>query len=35
MLTDVNDNSVAGSLQFVQEASKNDNIHLTIVGVSN
>ena len=35
MLTDVGDNSIAGSLQFVSEASKEDNIHLTIVGISN
>ncbi len=35
MLTDVEDNSIAGSLQFVEEASKDDNIHLTVVGISN
>lgn len=35
MLTDVNDSSITGSLQFVEEASKDDNIHLTIVGISN
>ena len=35
MLTDVGDNSIAGSLQFVEEASKDDNIHLTVVGISN
>jgi hypothetical protein len=35
MLTDVGDNSIAGSLAFVSEASKDDNIHLTIVGISN
>jgi hypothetical protein len=35
MLTDVGDNTIAGSFQFVDEASKDDNIHLTIVGISN
>jgi len=35
MLTDVGDNSIGGSLQFVNEASIDDNIHLTIVGISN
>lgn len=35
MLTDVGDNSIAGSLKFVDEASIDDNIHLTIVGISN
>lgn len=35
MLTDVGDNSISGSLKFVQQASIDDNIHLTIVGISN
>ena len=33
MLTDVADNSIKGTNQFVEEAS-NSNIHLTIIGIS-
>lgn len=35
MLTDVCDNSIEGSLEFVKEASNNESVFLTIVGISN
>lgn len=35
MLTDVADNSIGGGLKFIDEASTDDNIHLTVIGISN
>lgn len=35
MLTDVADNSFGGGLKFIDEASIDDNIHLTVIGISN
>jgi len=34
MLTDVNDTSITENLQIIDQATKNDNIHTTIVGIS-
>jgi hypothetical protein len=35
MLTDVGDNSIKGEKDFIELASQESNIYLTIVGVSN
>lgn len=34
MLTDVGDNSVSGAKGFIKKVASSENIHTTIIGVS-
>jgi len=34
MLTDVGDNSVEGAKNFINDVASSDNIHTTIIGIS-
>lgn len=34
MLTDVGDNSMSNAKHFVQEVANSQNIHVTVIGVS-
>ncbi len=34
MLTDVGDNSVSGAKSFIKDVSTSENIHTTIIGIS-